>query len=120
MFKWYRKWRLNQLLELQAEIAAEKEANKSKITKVVSEEADKWRDSDEPFVTIIGDNVTEEGIELGLDWNDAFVKYLKAQGVAGADDTQVVQHWLAMISKQAADKLHENYEAIENKQNEYQ
>lgn len=120
MFKWYRKWQRKQLLELQAEIAAEREANKPQIKKVVSEEADKHRDSKDPFVTIIGDKVTEEGIEISLDWNDAFVKYLRTQGVAGADDTQIVQHWLAMISRQAADKLHENYEAIEGKVSEYQ
>lgn len=120
MFKWYRNWQKSQLLKLQEEINAELEANKPQIQRVVSEEADRHRDSDEPFVTIIGDTITEDGIQLALDWNDAFVKYLRAQGVTGADDTQIVQHWLAMIARQAADKLHENYEAIEDKVNEFQ
>ncbi|KKL80334.1 hypothetical protein LCGC14_2005790 [marine sediment metagenome] len=120
MFNWYRKWRLKQLLKLQSELAAENEANKPQLQRVMSEESDKFRDSKEPWVTIIGDTISEEGIQLALDWNDAFVKYLKTQGVTGADDTQVVQHWLAMISRQAADKLSENYEQIENKVNEYQ
>ncbi|HDY84675.1 MAG TPA: hypothetical protein ENH74_03200 [Methylophaga sp.] len=120
MFRWYRKWQHKQLLQLQSEIDAEKEANKPQIQRAVSEESEKFRDSKEPWVTIIGDTISEEGIQLALDWNDAFVKYLKAQGVTGADDTQVVQHWLAMISRQAADKLSENYEQIENKASEYQ
>ena len=117
---WWKNYKKRQFLKWQQEVEAEKEANKPRIQQVVSKEAEKHRDSDEPFVTIIGDTISEEGIQLALDWNDAFVKYLKAQGVTGADDTQVVQHWLAMISRQAADKLHENYEAIEGKVNEYQ
>ena len=71
-------------------------------------------------ILIVGDTISEDGIQLALDWNDAFVKYLKTQGITGADDTQIVQYWLAMISRQAADKLHDNYEAIEGKVSEYQ
>ena len=120
MFKWYRKWQRGQLLKLQSELDAENEASKPQLQRVMSEESDKFRDSKEPWVTIIGDTISEEGIQLALDWNDSFVRYLKAQGVTGVDDTQVVQHWLAMISRQAADKLSENYEQIEDKVSEYQ
>jgi len=120
MFKWYRDWQREQLLKLQEEIDAEKEAGKPQLQRVMSEESEKFKDSDEPWVTIIGDTISEEGIQLALDWNFAFVQYLKSEGVTGADDTQVVQHWLAMISRQAADKLSENYEQIEGKVSEYQ
>ncbi len=117
---WWKNYKKRQFIKWQQEVEAEKKASKPQIQRVVSEEAEKYRDSDDPFVTIIGDTISEEGIQLALDWNNAFVKYLKAQGVTGADDTQIVQHWLAMIARQAADKLHENYEAIEGKMNEYQ
>ena len=114
--KWLDNWvkqRASKLVEKQ------KELGKPQIRRTVSEEAEQWRDSDEPWVTIIGDTISEDGIQLALDWNDAFVKYLKTQGVTGADETQVVQHWLAMISKQAADKLGQHFNDTEGKMSEY-
>ena len=98
----------------------EKEAGKPEFQRVVSDEAEKYKNSKEPWVTIIGDTISEDGIQLALDWNDAFVKYLRTQGVTGADETQIVQHWLAMISKQTADKLGQHYNDLEGKMSEYQ
>ena len=65
---------------------------------------------------MVGESVTADGIKLELDWNDAFVKFLKAQGVDGKDDTQIVQHWLAMIAQQTSEKLSaQRYEELEGK-----
>lgn len=41
----------------------------------------------------------ERGIRTELDWNDAFIKYLRLNGYKGVDDEQVVQHWLAALLK---------------------
>jgi len=115
--KWLDNWIKKRADALEAKQEA---AGKPQLQRVVSDESELWRDSKEPWVTIIGDTVTEEGIQLALDWNDAFVKYLKSQGVTGADETQVVQHWLAMISKQASDKLGQHYNDTDGKVSEYQ
>lgn len=120
MLNWYRNWKRRELAKFMAEIEAEEEAQKPQFSRVLSEEAEKHRDSKEPWVTVVGETVTNDGIKIELDWNDAFVNFLKAQGVTGKDDTQVVQKWLSMIAKQTADKLHENYEAIEGKINEFE
>lgn len=107
MFKWYREWKKRELLKLQEELKAEEETKRPQFNRIVSEEAEKYRDSKEPWVTIVGETVTEDGIQLSLDWNAAFVNFLRAQGIAGTDETQVVQKWLAMIAKQTADNLGE-------------
>ena len=124
MFTWYRKWKLRQLQQLQEELEAEarakEEAGRPQISRLISEEADKYRDSKEPWVTIVGESVTKDGLKLELDWNDAFVKFLKAQGVVGNDDTQIVQKWLAMIAYQTSDSLGQNRAEIEGKISDYE
>jgi len=117
MREWFKKWILQRAAKIEEEV---KEATKPQLQRVATEEADKHRDSKDPWVTIIGDTVTEEGIQIALDWNDAFVKYLRAQGVTGADETQVVQHWLAMISKQASEKLSQHFNDTEGKLSQYE
>lgn len=112
MFKWLRERKKRQLKALQAEILQEE-----------SEKAldnPEGKQSDQPWVTIVGDTVSEEGIQLSLDWNDAFIKFLKAQGVTGTDDTQIVQKWLAMIAQQQAEMLGQNRLDLEGKTNEYE
>lgn len=39
----------------------------------------------------------DHGVRVELDWNDEFIKYLRTRGVTGADDEQVVKHWLAFM-----------------------
>ena len=74
-----------------------------------------------PEETVIFEGtITEDGIQIALDWNDAFVKFLKAQGVVGVDDTQIVQHWLAMIAKQTSDRISEHYNDLEGKISEFE
>lgn len=123
MFEKLKNWNKNRKQKIyeqvQEQLKAEEELQKPQLRRVISDEAEKYRDSKEPWVTIIGDNISEDGIQIALDWNDAFVKYLKAQGVTGIDETQIVQHWLAMISRQAADKLSEHYTDLEGKVSEF-
>lgn len=56
------------------------------------------QESSEPWVQIIGaDANSDEGIKIELDWNQAFVDYLRDNGIKGTDDEQVVQRWLTIL-----------------------
>lgn len=68
--------------------------------RIVNEEREKKRMSAEPWVEVIGEKIDEDGrIELQLDWNAAFVKYLRLNGFRGATDDVLVQTWLAALQK---------------------
>lgn len=68
--------------------------------RVVAEEREKKRLSAEPWVEVVGEKIDEDGrIELQLDWNAAFVKYLRLNGFRGATDDVLVQSWLAALEK---------------------
>ena len=115
MFNWWRKWRLERraaaATELQEFMAAQA---------VGAQDNAEGKNSEEPWVTIVGDAVGEEGIQLSLDWNDAFIKFLKAAGIDGTDDTAIVQKWLAMVAKEQADRLGEARLELEGKVNEFE
>jgi hypothetical protein len=123
MFNWLEKRRQRLKEELKREIEEDarrkEEESHPQIQRIVSEEAEKYRDSKEPWVTIIGDSISEDGIQIALDWNDAFITYLKSQGIAGADETQIVQKWLAMISQQTAEKMAKLYVDTDGKVSEF-
>ena len=54
-------------------------------------------DSPVPQVAIIGDGIdSSRGIRIELDWNPAFVQYLRASGFDGPDEETIVQKWLAL------------------------
>ena len=112
MFKWLKERKKKQLIELQKEIDRDARA----YSKMHRGE----KGGDKPWVTIIGDTVSEEGLQLALDWNDPFIKYLEANGIEGTDDTQKVQRWLAMIAKQTADRLGEEHLELEGKTTEFE
>jgi hypothetical protein len=60
----------------------------------------------EPWVQIIGDSVDpDRGIKIELDWNPAFVTYLKNSGYSGTSDEAIVQKWLAHLYKHVIEKL---------------
>lgn len=66
----------------------------------------KYAKSDEPWVYIKSDVVDPvNGLKLDVDWNEAFIKYLRAQGVKGTKDEDVVSYWLTMINAQLMDSL---------------
>lgn len=50
----------------------------------------------------------EKGIRIETDWNEAFVRYLRAQGYTGTSDEQVIQRYIAMVAKQIADRVTPN------------
>jgi len=67
--------------------------------------ADK-KSSSEPWVEIVGDKWDDvHGLEIKLDWNDAFVVQLRELGIAGKDDDTIVHKWLAMLYEDIINKL---------------
>jgi wobble nucleotide-excising tRNase len=56
------------------------------------------RNSSEPWVEVVGESIDPvKGIEIKLDWNDAFIKFLQASGIQGTDEDVIVQKWLALL-----------------------
>lgn len=125
MFGW--KSKEQRKAELLAEIKAEQQARDAEIAtaqkkareeerlrlaaeeKAREEEAAKMKASAEPWVEIKG--IVQDparGIKIELDWNDAFVKYLRQNGYTGADDDTVIQRYIAVLSKQVADDMAED------------
>lgn len=79
-------------LQVEEEIRKEEEL-KAKILAEV-------KNSKEPWVDIRGIvDDPEHGIKIELDWNDAFVKFLRDHGFTGASDEQVVQQYIAIMFK---------------------
>jgi hypothetical protein len=68
------------------------------------------KESDEPWVDFVG-NVRdmEEGQRLEMDWNDAFIKYLRDNGIEGSDDEQVVQKYISLLLRDMTDKYEDRY-----------
>ena len=67
----------------------------------------------EPWVDING--IVEDpkhGIKVDLDWNDAFIEYLRENGIQGTDDEVVVQKWITLLYRDLVeqDKGQQNYE----------
>lgn len=68
--------------------------------RLIDAERDEKRKSSDPWVEVIGEKMDKEGlIELQLDWNDAFVKYLRQHGFKGATEDIIVQQWLISLDR---------------------
>lgn len=51
-----------------------------------------------PWVEIKSESYDQvKGIQIALDWNEAFIMYLKENGVEGKTEDGIVQKWLAML-----------------------
>lgn len=69
--------------------------------------------STEPWVEIKSSSVDPvKGLMIELDWNDAFVQYLKDNGLQGRDDDTIVQKWVALLYENLINGLEE--QAVEN------
>lgn len=87
----------------QIEAAKEKRESQKKIEearKNLNYLSKELKESSEPHVTIVSGKFTKEnGLEIELDWNDAFIRYLKASGITAENDEEIVRKWLAALSK---------------------
>jgi hypothetical protein len=67
---------------------------------------DDKRNSPDPWVEVIGESIDEiKGIVINLDWNDAFIQYLKENGISASDEDVAVQKWLALMYQDLVDKF---------------
>lgn len=61
------------------------------------------KESDEPWIEVMGGDVDpEKGLQLNLDWNDAFINQLRAQGYKGTTEGSLVGQWLLAVSQSVA------------------
>jgi len=64
--------------------------------------------STEPWVEIKSDRIDPiKGLVIELDWNDAFIQYLKDNGITGRDPETAVQKWIAMLYQNILGELEE-------------
>jgi len=69
----------------------------------------KFMGSKEPWVYVRGESIDpEKGLRLDMDWNEAFVKHLRSQGVKGTKDEDVVSCWLTMVNQQLLGQVEED------------
>jgi hypothetical protein len=66
---------------------------------------ERMKESTDPWVDIQGFVQTESGVKVELEWNDAFVDYLRQSGISGADDDAVVQKWITLLLRDMADRM---------------
>lgn len=62
-------------------------------------------ESKEPWVELQSWADTPQGVKVELEWNDAFVAYLKSQGIEGTDEDQTVQKWVTLLLMQVSDSM---------------
>jgi len=70
---------------------------------------EKMKASPDPWVDIIGWVRTDEGVKIELEWNTAFVDYLRGNGIKGTDEDQVVQRWVTLLLRDMADQMEERF-----------
>ena len=90
--------RVEEERQVQIQLAAEK-LNENKMN------------SDEPWVEMVGESVDpEKGIKVELNWNPAFIKYLREGGIQGASEEECAQRWLAMVAQDVDSRVsdHDN------------
>lgn len=101
---------LTQEREERAKVEAELADAKREVGLVrLKEEADRAkREGKEPWVEIkSADHNEVRGIQIELDWNPAFIQYLKENGITGRDEETAVQKWLAFLYQDLIVRLEE-------------
>ena len=56
------------------------------------------RESNEPWIDFVGGDVDPtNGLQINLDWNDAFIDQLRAQGYRGTTETELIAQYLKQV-----------------------
>lgn len=59
-----------------------------------------------PYFVLTTERTDEvKGLEIEMDWNEAFVQHLRDAGHTGRTDEVLIQKWLAMLYEDVIDKL---------------
>jgi len=93
-------------------IAKEEEERRAKHKEAMDLYREEMKKSPEPWVELVnGDIDPDNGIQIKLDWNDAFIVYLRQNGFTGDNEDVLVQKWLIGLNMSIVDgKLQENFE----------
>jgi hypothetical protein len=100
---------LEELKDEQTRKMEESRLNREKQKKDYDDYVEKMKTSPEPWVDVTGWSETDKGVKVELEWNDSFVDYLRANGVNGADDEQIVQRWVTLLLRDMADQMEERF-----------
>lgn len=130
MFGWFKRKKKGPTVEerlalLEANLLAEKEAKEEvehqlreaekelTIFREKQQQFDDKRNGTDPWVEVVGESIDPvRGIEIRLDWNDAFIQYLKDNGITGKDEETAVQKYITLLYKDLVDKLEQ--QSIDN------
>jgi len=67
-------------------------------------------ESEDPWVEIVGDISDEQkGQRIELNWNPAFIVYLKKNNITGADEEQIVQKYISLLLQDMVDRGEERF-----------
>ena len=100
------------LSELQDEQTRKMEQAKARRLEEKAEKEEfieKMKNSPDPWVDIMGWVHTDEGVRIELEWNDAFVDFLRAEGVTGTDEDQIIQKWVTLLLRDMADQMEDRH-----------
>ena len=96
---------VDRLLRETHELKDRLESTAAQLDRYVARDEDR-KSSTEPWVEIRGSTVDPvKGIQIELDWNDAFIQYLKDNNFTGRDDETIVQKWLAALNERVGAAL---------------
>ncbi len=91
---------VDNLIEDKKQLEQDLEAANAELSvfRTQEQDHDRRKNSDEPWVEIKSDSIDpDKGIQIGLDWNDNFIEYLKSNGLTGKSDEVIVQKWIALL-----------------------
>lgn len=105
--------------ELQLEVSQLKEQLASAPETTEDTVSDRYNSS-EPWVEVVGDQWNDvHGLQINLDWNDAFVAKLRELGYTGKDDATVVHKWLALLYEDVSMNLEEDVMVRDGEADQY-
>lgn len=68
----------------------------------------KEKSSNTPWIEIKGEAIDpDKGIRLSLDWNTAFITYLKQNGINGTDEDQIIQKYITLLYQEIMEQMNE-------------
>ena len=85
--------------------AEEDRLRKEQLMKDRESYVERMKASDDPWMDIEAWDQDKTGAKIELDWNDAFIKHLRDNGITGTDDDQVVQKWLILLMEDMTGKM---------------
>lgn len=102
--------------EIKAEILSDFKDDKEKADKMKQLEAEKYQEaygtyantlmaSNFPWLNVQGLVDSEQGLKTIVDWNDQMISYLRAGGLTGTSEEEVVGRYLVSLIAELAESL---------------